>query len=874
MALPAPPVQTKTGDQETVHGSETSIQEINANILATLKKTVKDTAAWAQQMRSARDRERETFESQMEIATWNLNSASESIQVLRERLQASRMECATLREEIARLKLLLQSKGDTPSGEVERLQEALRQLQECKQNAKERNLYLTKRFEDIRKKYQELRDYDRTMTGQLEAAHDEIRLLRQGLDNQDEAQGSETTNLQVPIILPDHINVIKRNLELAAREIESANSRIDSIRRPGTISLLAGGNEKEDAGTNQEAHSSSPGDYSPRQQEGQLEELYRESSSRTNRNNTTRRNSVVNLDGPWEFSASDQHSLIQEPVAEQTEPLISFGEEQSTTQGQGKRVFSRFPVDDGDVVLPQARQPSVSEIEDESFTLPRKEQSSFDTVLEGERFAQTGRQQATFSLLDDEQGFPPSQGQSAPISLVDVDEDIIQPGKPQTAFASPRNEPNTGQSGNQLPAQSLRSPKMEQRTIRSSPAQGSSRRWEVSDEGRTDTEPLTAPPFDLSPKPVEDNGIPFVPKPDFSSLLDDTNHTAGANTQPKLKRVSFNLNSDGEDEIDVLSPESFSTLSFSDDSPSPQINRRVTGSNRPLYDKEICGFYRNVLHEIEEIIENRDHWNWFVYAFEDSLVSSTHRREVLKQGHRCFLCPCEMIGGEGARWKGVSIRDRKLRARSKFFGILYDMLLAHCEWTKADEGVDIILGHINQPFVGPTEIKSWVDTTYNYLPSAQPGAGKAVEATRRIFEYFQPILSPAATRDDRGELLKRLSKLCHATHELGKRIYKSHLLELRKVDLGGKDAVLAKASWIDPKFMEGKFPGLESTAEDWTGNAVAYALSAAVLKHEIGSRVVVLEKAQVIVKPKPGWYERIPLPIYPLLFILYSVFIQ
>lgn len=800
MALPG--IQSMTVDRETVHGPPTIqefIADLHSKIGETLKKTTEDIAAWAEQMRSVRDRERQRFESQIEIVTWNLNAANEAVGILRERLQESRMECARLKEEIERLKLLLQvnkSQGNVPDGEVERLLETSQQLREWKQDAKERNLSLAKRFDDTRKKYPELIDYDRSIRSQLEAAREEIRWLRQGLDGHGKAEAKATTGLQVPIVLPTHINAIKQSLELAFREIERANSRIDSIKRPGMISLLTQGKEELDTATDSE-----PAQPSSRENDHQLQ-----NGRETHGKSSSRRNDTGGLDGLWDSpgDGDSEDTLVPQLVEEQIEPLILFREEHTGTQDQGNRNPSRPPLEES-FDWSQARQASTSAIDDHHLTLPQGQRTTF-TAIEKGHATQTRGRGASFSLLEDDEDVPPPQGQGVSVTLV---EDLDDPELPRfqrqrvVSIAASNTQGDT-QSEKLSPAQSPWSPDSNM------PSQSKLKPWEIFGGEKGGAKSLIDPLFEMFPRPLEDNGIPYMPSLHFSNPVDIGDKVE--DTQPRAKRVSFSVMSDGDDDIQAHSPKSFSTFSGESDSTPPQTGTRLRASNSVHYDKEICGFYRNILHEIEEVIENRDLWNWWVYTFDDSLVLSTHEDEVLNEGHKCFLCRREMIGGEGVRWKRISIRDRKLRARSKFFGILYDMLLAHCEWTKADEGVDIILGHINQPYgktrllcpfvcladslvilnalcllVGPTEIKSWVDTTYNYLPSSQPGPEKAVDATRRIFEYFQPLLSSAATRDDRAELLKRLSKLCHATHALGKKIYKSRFYELRNVAREGKE---------------------------------------------------------------------------------------
>lgn len=213
------------------------------------------------------------------------------------------------------------------------------------------------------------------------------------------------------------------------------------------------------------------------------------------------------------------------------------------------------------------------------------------------------------------------------------------------------------------------------------------------------------------------------------------------------------------------------------------------------------------------------------------------------------------------------------------------------------------------------EIHNWTETTYDLLPSHQPGPEVAVDATRKIFEYFQPILSPGATREDKLELLKRISQLCHATRHLGNKIYKSRVYELRRVSPApasasapgdrGVSAVSTQAPWVEARFVEDErmvrdfmfddkitptgwgqsLPGEELAR--YRSTTIAYGLSAAVLRHDrvptseyFGSSAVVLERARVVVKRRNRWvvrlertFEQVHWSVYIFLLVILVLYI-
>ncbi|KAK4211002.1 hypothetical protein QBC37DRAFT_402904 [Rhypophila decipiens] len=306
--------------------------------------------------------------------------------------------------------------------------------------------------------------------------------------------------------------------------------------------------------------------------------------------------------------------------------------------------------------------------------------------------------------------------------------------------------------------------------------------------------------------------------------------------------------------------------------PEAQEEEGARESREPdsaAHDKEICRSYNKILRDIEEMVEGRESRKRYIYTFDDVFVSSVHEGTE-KAAHSCFLC--NFRGG----WDSVSIRDRKLRARSSIFDIIYNILLIHCEWTEAEESVEMVLWFLKRCKVPSNEIQIWITNTYHLFPDKQPGAGRAVDATRKVFEYFQPILSPSATRLDRTELLKRISLICHATHALGKKLYDSRIYELRRVPPGKASRVPANTFWIDRKVFGEKQLECEAGPECHecqaaeSGTEVAYGLSAALLKHErriedlnCAPSITVLEKAQVVIHRRSefsGWGQM------PLLF--------
>ncbi|KAM7198308.1 hypothetical protein V8F33_005099 [Rhypophila sp. PSN 637] len=295
--------------------------------------------------------------------------------------------------------------------------------------------------------------------------------------------------------------------------------------------------------------------------------------------------------------------------------------------------------------------------------------------------------------------------------------------------------------------------------------------------------------------------------------------------------------------------------------------RESTEPKSVVHDKEICRSYNKILRDIEEMVERREGRKWYIYTFDDGFVSSVHEGTD-KASQSCFLC--NFRGG----WDSVSIRDRKFRARSRFFDIIYNILLVHCEWKEAEESVEMVLWFLKR--LPSNEIQVWINNTDHLFPDKQPGAGRAVDATRKVFEYFQPILSPSATRLDRTELLKRISLICYGTHALGKKLYDSRVYELRWVPPGKASRVLANAFWIGNKIFEHEEldceagPGCHDCQAAESGTKLAYGLSAALLKHErriddlnYAPSIRVLEKAQVVMHRRSeiyGWGQM------PLLF--------